>query len=95
MLIRAAQLEAFRSTAQLDFERRALDYLTENHSEYADRHGQPHLRELLAQSQLQAAAVQLGSEKGIITWAELVILYGPSFYQKEPWASYIISLDTL
>jgi hypothetical protein len=66
-------LEAFLSAAQLDFERRALLYLAEHYADYAGRCGQLGFRELIAQAQIQAAAAKLGSEKGIVTWAELVI----------------------
>jgi len=91
--IRTAQMRAFSSTVQGDFERRALVHLNDTHPDYAQRHGETGLRMLLKECHAQADAAGLGTERGIVTWAELVIRYGDGFHKREPWADYILALD--
>jgi hypothetical protein len=91
--VSAAQMQSFRSAAQSDFERRILIYLAEKHPDYAQQHGETGLRELVKNCRVQADAADVGTENGIVTWAELVIGYGDGFHKSEPWANYILTLD--
>jgi hypothetical protein len=91
--IRAKQIKAFSPAVQSEFERRAVTYLTNTYPEYARREGDAGLRMLLKQCTSQAERAKLGTENGIVTWAELVICYGDGFDKREPWAGYILGLD--
>lgn len=93
MQITTAQFDAFRIDAMQDFEHRALSYLREEHPAYGLENGEAGLRQVLGQSQLQALMVELGTERGIVIWAELLIVYGPRFLEEEPWARYIATAD--
>ena len=86
-------MQAFSAAAQDDFERRALIHLARSYPNYAQRSGDMELGRLLKECHARADAADLGSEKGIVTWAELVICYGDDFQKRESWADYILALD--
>lgn len=95
MRIRAAQIELLCNAAQRDFEQRATKYLVRQYPQYAEQIGVQRLQQLVLDSQTQATAAELGSEKGIVTWAELHINYGPEFSVQQDWAHYIIRISEL
>ena len=91
--IRPAQMKSFSAAALDHFERRALSHLSSKYPEYLARFGQTELQKLLKESRTQADSADLTSERGVVTWAELVICYGADFWQLEPWAKTILDLD--
>jgi len=93
--IRAAQIELLCNAALRDFEQRATKYLAHQYPQYAEDVGVQRLQQLVLDSQTQATAADLGTEKGIVTWAELQINYGPDFLSQHDWAHYIIRTSEL
>ena len=91
--IRLAQMQSFSAVALDHFERRALSHLSSKYPDYVRRCGQTELKRLLKECRAGADAADLGSEKGVVTWAELVIRYGYDFCELEPWAKTILALD--
>jgi len=87
--IRTEQIEALRSAARESFETRAVKYLQEHYPKQASELGSTGVHNLLIQSELEATTHQLGTEFGVLTWAELKIRYGPSFHFRESWAAYL------
>jgi hypothetical protein len=88
--ISARQMGMFREQAERSFEYRALRHLVGAYPTYVERVGLPGLRALVAESRQEAAMFGLNTEKGILTWAQLVIVYGPGFHKRDEWAQYIV-----
>jgi hypothetical protein len=85
-----AQLAALSRVAQTRLEPRVLAYLNDRYPEFCASLGDK-LPALISSAVQFARMNGLSSEIAVVTICELVIAYGPRFYQLNAWASYILS----
>jgi hypothetical protein len=95
--IRKEQIAAFYQSSLCAFETRTLIYLAAQYPEEYQRQGENAMRKLIRDTAERAKGYKVDSEAGVVVCIELSLVYGEDFYQRESWATYILShseLDT-
>lgn len=91
MQIRREQMDVFQAIARKNFVTRAREYLRAKYPEEHRRRGEAGMRALVEETMERVKPYGLDTEAGIVLCAELSIKYGEDFYEREPWAQYILT----
>ena len=95
LVIRDAQLEAFRDEAGAGFHRRVGRHLKDHFPEDCAELGAEGLSEAVDHGVERAAAHGLQRERDVCLFMGLIFLFGPSFEEDQPWAGRILRDERL
>ena len=96
LTIRREQFTAFEEAGRLDFERRALRFLAGEHPDFFAALGDgEEAGRFLRRVTRRAEVFGVATESGVVLFAQLSIIHGENFYQREVWASDVLRHEGL